>query len=404
MTQKERKKIRVLCIDHEGGRGGSSKSLFESLSAIDRTGLNLAVWSRRESYLTPAYEGQGIATRVVSDWPRFTPLDRLAPSLAALVVSAGRFLRFAVRHRTLLWEMEKHFDVVHLNHESLFLLAWLIRRYANLPISMHIRTIQFETALSRWQTRAISRLVDHLFFISVNEQRHFRFRGGRLDRQTILTNIVNPGQNSDPIKSFPDEENLRVASIGNFSLEHGTDRLIELAQVLRDRGRTDVHFIVAGQMDLPRQMRRRLLHQAKSAGTLPELAEMLGLERYFTFLGHVSNPQSVLGASQIGIKLNRLGSNWGRDVLEALVAGVPIVAVGEDQTFVRSGETGLLFEEYQPERICEALIHLKDHSAELQTLTTRARMGASEINDPASHGEGLTDQWQRLHRDGRAEL
>ncbi|MEE2996010.1 MAG: glycosyltransferase family 4 protein [Pseudomonadota bacterium] len=404
MPLKERDKTRVLCIDHEGGRGGSSKSLFESIEVVDRTRLEVSVWCRRESHLTKAYEARGVATRVVADWPRFTPLDRFAPSVFSLMISAFRFTRFAGGHRALLEEIGQRFDVVHLNHETLFPLAWLIRRHSTIPISMHIRTVQFDTALSRWQTRMIVRLVDFLYFISANEQRNFRNRGGRETRQIVLTNIVNPVLNSEPLTTLPPSSNLLVSSIGNFSLENGTDRLIELAQTLQAWNRTDIHFVVAGQMRLPRQMRRQLPLQANAAETLSALAEGLGLSCYFTFLGHISNPQSVLDVTQIGIKLNRLGSNWGRDVLEALVSGVPILAVGQDKTFVRPGETGLLFVDYDPEHICEALVYLKDNPTELERLTERAKACAQEINNPAHHGATLTAQWQKLHRDGRAEL
>lgn len=404
MSEKEQEITRVLCIDHEGGRGGSSKSLFESLNTIDRQRIIATVWCRRDSHLLASYEILGIATRIVPDWPRFTPLDRILPSLLALMVSTFQFIRFFLRRQALLRELRANFDVVHFNHENLFPLAWLIRRYANMPISMHIRTVQFDTALSRWQTRLISRIADHLFFISANEQRTFQSRGGRTDRQAVLTNIVNPVE-SDGLKTpLPRGNKLIVASIGNFSLEQGTDRLIELARILNDWNRTDIHFVVAGQMSLPPRMRRQLPLEARSARTLAEYAKMAGLDGYFTFLGHIGNPQSVLAAAKVGIKLNRLKSNWGRDMLEALAAGVPVIAVGTDRTFVRPGDTGLLFDDYQAERICQALTRLKDNAAELESMRQRAKTFAQEVIDPQAHGNNLMDQWQEMHRNGRAAL
>ena len=404
MTQKENKKTRVLCIDHEGGRGGSSRSLFESLMAIDPDRIEATVWCRRESHLLGAYKDHGIPTKVVPDWPRFTPLKRLMPSVVALAVSTVRFLRFFGQQDKLLKELSRNFDIVHLNHESLFPLAWLIRRYSELPISMHIRTVQFDTALGRWQTRSISRYADHLIFISTNEQRTFRSRGGRADRQAILTNFVNSPRSDGEPPTLPAGDHLIVASIGNLSLEQGTDRLIELAQVLREWGRSDVHFVVAGQMGLSPRMRRQLPQIARSARVLPEYAEALGLSGYFTFLGHVQNPANVLEAAHIGIKLNRLGSNWGRDVLEAIAAGVPMLAIGSDKTFIRPNETGLLFENYWPEQICRALIDLKDDAAALEAMEQGTRALKEELIDPKAHGGALMDQWQTLHRDGRARL
>ena len=404
MSKKENKITRVLCIDHEGGRGGSSKSLFESLNAIDRQRIITTVWCRRDSHLLAGYKKLGIATRIVPDWPRFTPLDRILPSLLALMVSTFQFIRFFIWRQALLHELRANFDVVHFNHENLFPLAWLIRRFANMPISMHVRTVQFDTALSRWQTKLISRTADYLFFISANEQRTFQSRGGRTDRQAVLINIVNPVEDGSPKLSLPQGDNLIVASVGNFSLEQGTDRLMELARILKDWNRTDIHFLVAGQMSLPSRMRRQLPHEARSARTLSEYAKMAGLDDYFTFLGHISNPQAVLATANVGIKLNRLKSNWGRDMLEALAAGVPIIAVGTDRTFVRPGDTGLLFDDFQAEEICQALIDLKDSPAELVSMRLRAKTFAQEVIDPQAHGNTLMGQWQEMHRNGRAAL
>jgi glycosyltransferase involved in cell wall biosynthesis len=401
MLKMEREKTRVLCIDHEGGRGGSSKSLYESLNVVDRDRIDVAVWCRQESHLIKAYENLGIGTKIVPDWPRFTPLDRLLPSILALAVSGFRFARFFIKRRGMLSKLKQEFDVIHLNHENLFPLAWLIHRFSGLPISMHIRTIQFDTKLSRWQTNWISQLADFLFFISVNEQRTFHARMGRASAQSVLTNIVNSEPDlSTPLK-VPHEDCLLVASIGNFSLENGTDRLIDLSFQLKERGRNDIHFIVAGQMELPPRMRRSLPPEARFARTLPEYANALGLADYFSFVGHVSNTRRILDAAQIGIKLNRLGSNWGRDVLEALGAGVPILAVGKDETFVRPNETGLLFKNYHPEQICDALVNLRDKNSDLEALRQSAVSAAQVIIDPSAHGKLLTDRWEWMHRNRR---
>ena len=45
----------ILCLDIEGGFGGSSRSLFEALNYIDRDSVTPVVWCRKEGPLARGY-------------------------------------------------------------------------------------------------------------------------------------------------------------------------------------------------------------------------------------------------------------------------------------------------------------------------------------------------------------
>ena len=141
--------IKVLCLDIEGGFGGSSRSLFESLKYIDRDSVTPVVWCRKEGPIAPRYAELGIDCEVVPEMPRATSVPRFSRNLAVFGYFVRDWLKAGTFRRDLL-DASRTFDVIHFNHEALFLLARWFRGRSQLPTSMHIRTILRDSIFSRW--------------------------------------------------------------------------------------------------------------------------------------------------------------------------------------------------------------------------------------------------------------
>ena len=73
--------LRVLCLDIEGGYGGSSRSLWEFLRHIDRPRIEVEVWCRRAGPAQDRYKAEGIATRVTPDMPTVSALPKFTRNL-----------------------------------------------------------------------------------------------------------------------------------------------------------------------------------------------------------------------------------------------------------------------------------------------------------------------------------
>ena len=119
--------LRVLCLDIEGGFGGSSRSLYESIRHLDRDRVSPEVWCGREGPIQARYAALGVACRTVS-WPRYSALPRFSRNLLALGRAELELIRSGALLADLAATVEQRFDVVHLNHESLFLVAAWLRR------------------------------------------------------------------------------------------------------------------------------------------------------------------------------------------------------------------------------------------------------------------------------------
>jgi len=79
--------LRVLCLDIEGGHGGSSRSLVELLRHVDRAAVAPEVWCRRDGPTRARLEALGLPVRIAPDMPKVSSLPRLSRNLAVY----GRF-------------------------------------------------------------------------------------------------------------------------------------------------------------------------------------------------------------------------------------------------------------------------------------------------------------------------
>jgi glycosyltransferase involved in cell wall biosynthesis len=352
--------LRVLCLDIEGGHGGSSRSLFESLRHMDRAMVEPEVWCRRGGLIEDLYRRAGVPCRVEPALPNVNSLARLSRNFLIY----GRWLRAFVKARPLLCElareMDARFDVIHFNQEGFWLLARWLRPRIKPAFVMHLRTNLENTIFSRWQEQTIGRSMDHLVFITENERRTFETLGGRREGTVIFNVASKVPDDTEPHPDVPRDERFKIACLSNYSWNRGTDRAIEVAQTLASRDRRDFLFVMAGEMRLPGSLSGDLGAIGRRGGNLADYADRRGVDDMFAFLGHVTRPQGVLAACDVLIKPTRDRNPWGRDIIEALANGKPVLTVGEWDTFVTNGETGFMAPEFDAEAWASTLIRLAE--------------------------------------------
>jgi glycosyltransferase involved in cell wall biosynthesis len=374
--------LRVLCLDIEGGYGGSSRSLFESLLHMDRNAVAPEVWCRRDGPARSWYAGIGVPCRIEPAMPRVSSLPRLSRNLRAYAEFARAFFH-AKPFRARLAGEGKRFDLVHFNHEGLFLLARWLRRHLDRALTMHIRTMLAPSAFARWQARVIARVADRCAFITENEQRRMSALAGATLPGAVINNIARApnGVGCDP--DVPQDGRLAVAVLSNYAWVRGVDRVVDIAERLAARGSRDVRFVVAGDMRLRGTLPGRLGQLAREHKTLADFARERDVGDYFLFLGHVDRPETVLAAAHALIKPSREDNPWGRDIIEALAAGRPVLAVGSYDRFV-NGETGHLLPEFDADRAAEVLLAwARDRALPARLGAAGARRVGELCNGPA---------------------
>lgn len=395
--------LRVLCLDIEGGHGGSSRSLYYALKHIDRGSIAPTVWCRRDGPIRRMYAELDIPVEVRPELPKASALPKATRNIWQL----GQHLRDFVRSKwggTLrdLEEAVSRHDLVHFNHEGFAGLALWVRRQTGTTATLHIRTNVQPTPFARLQMKAISAAVDHVVFITPNEERTFRSLGGTA-AGTVIYNIALPAPDAIPHPRIPKDSRLVIASLSNASYLRGTDRLLDLAEALKRRGRDDVLIVSAGDMQLKgSEWPDDLGAIAARGGTLEDAATARGLAGCILFLGHVSDPESVLAASDLLIKPTRESNPWGRDILEALAAGKPVLSAGSDQTFVETGVTGILQPHFDADGLAGEIARLADNRAAVAAFGAAARERIAELCGGEARARDLARVW--LTASGRAPV
>lgn len=387
-------KLRVLCLDIEGGYGGSSRSLYHSLSNIDPNDVEATVWCKKAGPIQEKYDSRGIPVRLTPDMPRATSLPRLSRNLYIYGMFARDWLRTDPFRKSLL-SAAGQADVVHFNHESLFLLAAWLKRQTRTPLSMHIRTNRYGTVFCRWQARTIVRNLDNLIFITENERETLKRLSGMQVDGDVIFNIVDE-IDADPSAAVPKDKRFKIASLSNFAWVRGTDRLVDIAKALADRGRRDILFVVAGHMSLTRSLPEPLGQIGAKGGTLQDYVSQCGLSDMFLFLGHVPDPERVLAASDALIKPTREANPWGRDILEGLAAAKPVISLGRYDKFVEDGMTGILRDEFDADDMASRIAMLADDPDQAKKLGLAGRARVMQLCDGKARARDLLETWQGL--------
>lgn len=386
--------LRVLCLDIEGGHGGSSRSLYYLLKYVDRSRIEPQVWCRRGGMVEQWYAGLEIPCRVCPDMPKVSSLPKWSRNVYVFSRAVLDFLQAQRFCKAFLAEAGRT-DLVHFNHEALFLLArWLSRR-SSVVRTMHIRTNLWNTAFARWQTRVISSCCHRLVFITENEVQTHRALGGSESGEVIFNVAEVPDPAPSPHPSVASLDGFKLACLSNFAWNRGVDRLVDVALALRRMGNHNVRFVVAGDMTLTRSLPGRLGKIARRGGTLKDYAEAMGVADMFLFMGYVSRPESVLAACSALVKPTRDYNPWGRDILEALAMGRPVISVGTYDRFVEHGRTGLLFAGYDADEFAHGIVYLAENPAEVSEMGKEAiRRINSLCNGPSRAGD-LVSFWYR---------
>ena len=392
-------RLRTLCLDVEGGHGGSSRSLYALLAAIDRSKVAPEVWCRRDGAVG-WYSALGIPCHVEPRLPRFSAGSyRLRNNLSQLRSSLPGFARARPIVRRLARLIEDRFDVVHFNHTAFFALARWLRCHTAVPFVMHMRTQTPDSFLARWQVRTVQQTVNKLVFITENERRHHAELVGPIPGEVIYNPLLVPEYEVTPL-DLGDENRFKIASVGNYSWYRGIDRLIDVATQLAAMGRRDFLFIVAGDTALPAKTPEPLEPLAKHCASLSEYAAAAGVADMFLFLGHTKTPERALVTCDAVAALTRESNPWGRTIIEALSFAKPVISIGTWDRFVEHNTTGFLYPEFDAMTTARDLIRLSDNRDLGVQMGLSGRTRVEQLCSPADRANDLLRVW--LSATGRA--
>jgi glycosyltransferase involved in cell wall biosynthesis len=261
---------------------------------------------------------------------------------------------------------------------------------------MHIRTQLPNCLLARWQARSIANTMDRLVFITENEKEcQARLAGGaKGDVIYNTTPDLETGPGAHTV--VPSDGRLKIASLSNFAWRRGVDRLIDVAVELVNLECRNVLFVLAGDMNLQGTLPGRLGELGRQGATLAEYAEERGVSDMFLFLGHVSDPERVLESCDALAKLTRDDNPWGRDIIEALYMGRPVLSIGQWDGFVKTARTGFLYSSFLPKKVAEDIKQLAEDRSLCSRFGKAGQELVSTVCNPLERAKDLANVWRQV--------
>jgi glycosyltransferase involved in cell wall biosynthesis len=122
----------------------------------------------------------------------------------------------------------------------------------------------------------------------------------------------------------------------------------------------------------------------------------LGIAHLFRFLVSVPDPNPVLGACDFLVQPSRNSDPRGREVFEAMVHGLPVIAMGEYDKFVESGVIGCIQAEFDAEVFADDIITLADDDDVRAAMSVTNRDDVSTICDGPTRSSDLAQVWRGL--------
>lgn len=291
-------------------------------------------------------------------WPRYRELV----GSEHLFEIPHRAFSWAVVKRLENWCRENEIDVVHSHGRAAGLYARLLsRRVARIRVHTPHGTLQFKSVkdVIYWGADVLlARRTDLTIAVARSEREQLRRRLFLRSRLIDIPNGVNVAAttpNLAPRMTRP----LRLVHVTRFIPQKNTEMVLAIMASLQDRGALDLFHV-------------DVLGDGPERAAIEERARAMGLSAHITFHGAKDSIAPYL-ASAYGFLTTSRWEGMPLAVLEALAAGVPVVAsdiAGNNDVVTR--EVGRLFPLGEPALAASHLLDLAQDVSQWQALAIAA--------------------------------
>ncbi len=276
------------------------------------------------------------------------------------------------------------YELVHAHTPRTAIVGRLAARQAEVPFVYHVHSPSGRDStrrLSNWANLAVEavclRRADRLIAVSPSLRTYMLERGIANERVACVPNGV-PGASNAEMRRTPCGP-WTLGTIALFRPRKGTEVLIESMAVLRSRG-LDVRLRAVGGFETPEY--EKAIH---------DLANRLGVEDAIDWIGFTRGVNRELAKMDLLVLPSLFGEGLPMVVLEAMAAGVPVVAsrVEGVPEAVRHRETGLLVEPRSVSQLAEAIEKIVTGNVDYCALSRGAQSRHSELFSDVKMASGV---------------
>jgi glycosyltransferase involved in cell wall biosynthesis len=260
----------------------------------------------------------------------------------------------------------RRIDLVHTHSSKAGIVGRAAALLAGVPAVVHtIHGWSFNPTQPTWARagyvaleRAAAGVTDRLIAVSAaNREAGIAKRIGRPERYVVLHSGIDAEKYRTPRKERGavrrelgfDDSHTVVGTVACLKPQKAPLDFLHAAAAAHER-KADLRFFIAGDGELRPRLEARILE--------------LGLQRVVRLLGWRRDVADLLHAMDIFLLTSRF-EGLPRAVLQAMAAGVPVVATAVDGTpeVVRDGASGLLVPPSAPEAAARRLLELAEDEA-----------------------------------------
>jgi glycosyltransferase involved in cell wall biosynthesis len=263
------------------------------------------------------------------------------------------------------WLKKEKIDLIHTNSVEFNLIAGIAGRLTGVPSVWHIRSPQ-KMAWRRGGPFLVEGYLAAWLATKVIANSYFTAKACHKSWERKIVVVWNAINVEDIIAHQCSGRLREIANVaadkkivglsGHIEHRKGIDRFIAMAAQLAQK-RDDVRFVVIGgdvaQKNISQAVKAELLRQAEDLGIIDKLC----------FAGHLDNAPYYLGDMDAFFMCSLPGTEtFGLVVIEAMAAGVPVVAFNNDAMgeIIIDGETGYLVPEGEVDLAAERISSILD--------------------------------------------
>ncbi len=372
---------KILFTDHQAELGGGEIELLEIIKNINLEKFYPVVLLGATGPFYEALKREKIET-IIQELPvYFRTLKRstsISTSIFSYIRSAISMPRFTAAAAGIIKDLNA--EVVYANTVKSLVYAAKAAKKCNAKLIWHLHdclTKDFYPPGVIPRIISSSKLADKIICVSEVVKKAYLKAGGEDKNAIVIYNGVdtirfNPDINVEDIKGSLNAKDKKIISlIGRLEEWKGQKVFIRAAESVC-RKRDDVIFLIAGGP---------LFGCKTYEQQLKAMVKDLRMEKKIIFLGHQTNPEIIMAASDIVTHCSTKPEPFGRDIIEAMACGVPVIAsnIGASPEIIENGNTGLLIDPANPNALAEAITELLKQPQQMKLFSVNARQ--KSVND-----------------------
>lgn len=336
--------INILHLDKEAGWGGSSISLFQIVSRLNKLKLKPHVICRVEGPIISKYKNLNIEIEKNNKLYSFSPKPDVNNLKLFLSTLPQILFFFQGLIKLISFIKKKNIDIVHLNFEGFFLIGLFLKLFTKLPIITHYRsTIPtssfFHKIISYLIVRYISKSI---IFISKTEKKKFFeiYSFAKYVNSNVIYNISNCRVIKKKLMSGD------LIFIGNISYYKGVDRLINLAINLKKKN-IKKKIMIYGLSRGERVFQEKLKNEIKQ----------LRLTN-IKLMGRTNKPENIIQNAFLLLRPSRWDDPWGRDIIDAFNSGIPCISTGSKNDIIINKKNSFYVKDFNIKFVTDLIVKL----------------------------------------------